>query len=52
MTMWSPTQVIQVLGAATSLLVAATPLVKTLSKFTTSLISEMRELVIEKTPAF
>lgn len=57
--MWSPAQVIEALGAATTLLGAATTLlgaatafVNASSKFATSRFSEMAELVIEKTPAF
>jgi hypothetical protein len=50
--MWSPAQVIEAFGAATTLLGAATAFVNASNKFVTSRFSEMAELVIEKTPAF
>jgi hypothetical protein len=50
--MWSPAQVIEALGAATTLLGAATAFVNASNRFATSRFSEMAELVIEKTPAF
>lgn len=50
--MWSPTQVIQGLGTATTLVVAARQLVDSLTKLAASRNFGEGELLIEKTPAF